>query len=205
MSDQIHCPQCGSNQITANKKGFSGRKAVAGAVLTGGIGLLAGTLGKNKIIITCLACGHTFGPGEGRISSAPANENLVQADSSNQDQIILDIYRRQGSLNAVKYYKDQTGADLMTAKNYVDRLTASNRTIGKGKTKVASKTEFKIARVLSIIVSIILGLMTLSMMVAYFGLEKSEAKNGMGVGLLVLIALTLLFIYIAKKSKHPNV
>jgi predicted nucleic-acid-binding Zn-ribbon protein len=62
--NQVLCPKCGSNQITADKKGFSGKKAVAGAIVTGGIGLLAGTIGSNKIIITCLNCGHQFKPGE---------------------------------------------------------------------------------------------------------------------------------------------
>lgn len=65
MQDQIHCPKCGSTQFTANKKGFSGGKAVAGAVLTGGIGILAGTIGSNDIIITCLKCGNEFKPGDG--------------------------------------------------------------------------------------------------------------------------------------------
>lgn len=67
---QILCPKCGSDQVTANKKGFSGKKAVAGAVLTGGIGLLAGTLGSNKIKITCLSCGHEFKPGQGATSQS---------------------------------------------------------------------------------------------------------------------------------------
>jgi len=61
---QIKCPRCGSTQLTANKKGFSGAQALGGAILTGGIGLLAGTIGSNKIKITCLACGHQFNPGE---------------------------------------------------------------------------------------------------------------------------------------------
>ncbi|HXS59006.1 MAG TPA: hypothetical protein VN726_22940 [Hanamia sp.] len=64
MEPPIHCPKCNSTQITANKKGFSGTKAFGGAVLTGGIGLLAGTIGSNKIKITCLACGHEFKPGD---------------------------------------------------------------------------------------------------------------------------------------------
>ena len=62
--DEIKCPKCGSTQLTTNKKGFSGKKAVAGAVLTGGIGLLAGTISSNKVIITCLRCGTQFRPGE---------------------------------------------------------------------------------------------------------------------------------------------
>jgi len=63
MSNQISCPKCDSTQLSANKKGFSGKKAVAGAVLTGGVGLLAGTIGSNKIVITCLGCGHQWQPG----------------------------------------------------------------------------------------------------------------------------------------------
>lgn len=71
----VHCPKCGSTQITANKKGFSGTKAVAGAVITGGIGLLAGTIGSNKIKITCLNCGKVFAPGEGlKAGEITANE-----------------------------------------------------------------------------------------------------------------------------------
>ena len=75
MSSELQCPRCGSNQITANKKGFSGRNAIAGAFLTGGIGLLAGTIGSNKVKITCLACGNIFNPGEGKIVSNSMNTN----------------------------------------------------------------------------------------------------------------------------------
>jgi len=62
MSNEITCPKCGSTQITAEKKGFSAGKAVAGAVLTGGIGLLAGLHGSSDIEVTCLACGKQWNP-----------------------------------------------------------------------------------------------------------------------------------------------
>tara|TARA_Y100000588_G_C13794678_1_gene728180 strand:+ start:198 stop:548 length:351 start_codon:yes stop_codon:yes gene_type:complete len=64
MSDLIKCPKCQSTQVTANKKGFSGTKALAGAAVAGGVGILAGTLGSNKVEITCLNCGKQFKPGE---------------------------------------------------------------------------------------------------------------------------------------------
>jgi hypothetical protein len=60
----LKCPKCRSTHLTDGKKGFSASKAVAGAVLTGGIGVLAGTIGSNKTVITCLSCGHKFKPGE---------------------------------------------------------------------------------------------------------------------------------------------
>ncbi len=60
---EIHCPKCNSTQITANKKGFGVGKAVAGAVVTGGVGLLAGFIGSGDIEICCLNCGYKFKPG----------------------------------------------------------------------------------------------------------------------------------------------
>lgn len=39
---------------------------MAGAVLTGGIGLLAGTIGSNRIKITCINCGHVFSAGDAK-------------------------------------------------------------------------------------------------------------------------------------------
>lgn len=53
--DAIQCPACGSTQIHAEKRGWS-------------IG--TGLLGSASIIITCLACGHRFAPGQGLIARA---------------------------------------------------------------------------------------------------------------------------------------
>lgn len=63
-SNEVCCPKCGSTSITANKKGWSLRKGLVGAVLINPIGGAAtGMIGKNKIIITCLKCGYRFKPG----------------------------------------------------------------------------------------------------------------------------------------------
>ncbi len=64
MEDQVKCPKCESTQISATKKGLSGVKAVTGTVIAGPLGIAAGTIGSNKIILTCLKCGHQFRPGE---------------------------------------------------------------------------------------------------------------------------------------------
>lgn len=58
----ICCPICGFKQITANTKGFGVGKAAAGGLMLGPVGLLGGFIGKNKIIITCLKCGHHWKP-----------------------------------------------------------------------------------------------------------------------------------------------
>lgn len=62
--DLVSCPKCGSTQITANKKGVSVGKAVVGGILTGGAGVVAGALGSDKVIITCLKCGNKWQAGK---------------------------------------------------------------------------------------------------------------------------------------------
>lgn len=52
MAD-IRCPRCKSTNIPVlgqKRKGFSAGKALGGAFLTGGIGLLAGFAGKKRQI-----------------------------------------------------------------------------------------------------------------------------------------------------------
>jgi len=61
-SNQPQCPKCSSRETTHNKQGFGVGKAAVGALLTGGIGLLAGGINKNKIKITCLKCGYSWNP-----------------------------------------------------------------------------------------------------------------------------------------------
>lgn len=55
-----YCPKCHSTSLSAQKKGFGIGKAVVGAALTGGIGLVAGNIGAKKVRVTCLKCGHQF-------------------------------------------------------------------------------------------------------------------------------------------------
>ena len=50
------CPKCGSTSLSVNKKGYSFVKGVR-------ISPLGGTIGMNKLKVTCLNCGHTFKPG----------------------------------------------------------------------------------------------------------------------------------------------
>lgn len=62
--DKLYCPYCGSTQLAVNKKGFGVGKALTGAILMGGAGLLAGFIGSNKVKVTCLQCGKTCNAGE---------------------------------------------------------------------------------------------------------------------------------------------
>lgn len=56
------CPKCARGYLKAvgeRTGGFSGGKALVGAVLVGPIGLAAGALGKKKTTYRCNQCGYT--------------------------------------------------------------------------------------------------------------------------------------------------
>ena len=46
-ANEIHCPRCGSNQITTGQRGFS---------------IWTGFLGSNKTMNRCAKCGHSWQP-----------------------------------------------------------------------------------------------------------------------------------------------
>ena len=55
------CPKCRVGYLRAVSErtgGFSGGKAVAGAILLGPLGLAAGALGKKKVMYQCIKCGY---------------------------------------------------------------------------------------------------------------------------------------------------
>lgn len=54
------CPKCGSTSLTANKKGFGIGKAAVGVMTFGMYGAIAGGIGSNKVIVTCLNCGYKW-------------------------------------------------------------------------------------------------------------------------------------------------
>ena len=57
----IVCPKCKKMMFSISERtgGFSGGKAVIGAVVAGPIGLAAGALGKKKTLYRCAGCGYT--------------------------------------------------------------------------------------------------------------------------------------------------
>lgn len=71
------CPKCGSRELHAEQKGFSGGKALVGAVAVGGLGLLAGTIGSKDVQITCLKCGNKFNAGEAKTAYDFSNTNAL--------------------------------------------------------------------------------------------------------------------------------
>lgn len=93
QEEKLRCPKCNSTQLTADKRGYSAGKAVAGAVLTGGIGLLAGLHGKDKIIIYCMACGEKWKPAEYEEKKRKHKKNKVLNDSQKHGTTFIKLYQ----------------------------------------------------------------------------------------------------------------
>lgn len=53
--DEVRCPKCKSQNLHAEKRGWN---IWTGLILSG------------KIVITCLACGHKFAPGQGSVTAS---------------------------------------------------------------------------------------------------------------------------------------
>lgn len=103
--EYLCCPKCNSKELHSEHKGFSGGKALAGALLTGGIGILAGTIGSKDVQLTCLKCGNKFKAGEA--VSVKANE--YELFDYNDENIIKNI--REGNTRMACTYiqlKDKT-------------------------------------------------------------------------------------------------
>ena len=60
----VYCPKCLSTSITGDKKGFGIGKAVVGASLAGGLGLMAGNIHAKKVRLTCMKCGYQWMAGK---------------------------------------------------------------------------------------------------------------------------------------------
>lgn len=91
MEQKIVCPRCGSDQLSANKKGFSVGKAVGGLLIPGGV--LWGFHGSKKVMITCLACAKQFNAGEGKIVN-------IYSDSTQTSSSGGSSYQRNKNANA---------------------------------------------------------------------------------------------------------
>ena len=59
-SNLAKCPFCYSTSLSTNRRGFKIGTAVVWGLLVPGFGIIAGFIGSNKIIITCMQCGRSW-------------------------------------------------------------------------------------------------------------------------------------------------
>lgn len=113
----MKCPKCGSNQITAQKKGYDVKKAAAGVVLVGGIGLVAGAIGSSDINITCLSCGNAWNPkklNEERQKIERVAAVIVVRDVSSWKKAWTSEYKKGNLELASEIFKQKRSFDVRT-------------------------------------------------------------------------------------------
>lgn len=81
FKEEIVCPECGSNLVRIDKKGFGAGKAFLGGILAGPAGLFAGFIGSKKIMVECLKCKHKFPAAEG-YKKILIEDNEVEKDNT---------------------------------------------------------------------------------------------------------------------------
>ncbi len=97
--EHLYCPYCLSKQVHHEHRGFSGGKALAGAVTAGGIGMLAGTIGNNKVELTCMRCGKKFKAGEAFFITSKKKKRIEKA--------ILESLKKKEKFEQVCYLSDK--------------------------------------------------------------------------------------------------
>jgi hypothetical protein len=121
MERKLICPKCKSENLTSNQKGFSGGKALAGAVLTGGVGLLAGTIGSKDVLITCLNCGNKWKAGDVKETFV-----LETDETEKLDEITVSLWKEGKKMEALNHITTYTGLQKMQTLDYMKKLAAKN-------------------------------------------------------------------------------
>jgi DNA-directed RNA polymerase subunit RPC12/RpoP len=113
--EYLCCPKCMSKDLYSEHKGFSGGKALVGAVVAGGIGILAGTIGSKDVQVTCLKCGNKFKAGEARIVRTGSKADELE-------KRVLWLLCENKTIEARQLYESETHCTHNEAHSYILRL-----------------------------------------------------------------------------------
>lgn len=114
--EYICCPRCNSSDLRATRPYENGHKALDGAVVVGGVGILVGTIKDKNVDLTCLKCGKGFKEDDGLIARYGDNPSDLESD-------IVGMLKEGRRMEAVARYKKEKNTDLKTALSYIVELS----------------------------------------------------------------------------------
>jgi len=126
-----------------------------------------------KLIIDNTSCG--LKEAKDYIDGLQAGYSKTTVDLSNMDEQLLTILGQGNKLNAIKYYKDATGAGLAESKDYVENLMENRN----GSNNIQQNRETDIKNI-----------------IAYNAIENNGALKNFLVKLLIIIFIAVALTYL---------
>lgn len=158
-NEYLLCPKCHSKELHTEHQGFSGGKALVGAAITGGIGILAGTIGSREVRITCIKCGHHFKAGEAIIEKRDTAKIEMEAK-------IVDFMKQDKLVNALELYRKKTHQDFKSSMDYIHAVANKhNIKIKQNKNGLVSASKITLVLTCALVSVIIIYILR-----SYFGI-----------------------------------
>lgn len=186
--EYVFCPKCMSTHVHTEQKGFSGGKALAGAVTFGGLGLLAGTIGSKNVLITCLKCGHKFKAGDAFISTHKQKDEILKS----MEELLVSNKR----LDAVKLLNEKLDWKVGQSSQFIDSYLKGHKDLTK-KIEDNSPATPKGCLAASIII-ILIGLLFI------YGFCNGELTSGFWVCSIIWLSIASLIAYTGYKGEKEK-
>ncbi len=192
--EYIFCPKCLSTHIHSEQKGFSGGKALVGAVIAGPLGLLAGTIGSKKVKLTCQKCGYHFMAGEAFIATHKNKNEIIESC----EKLMLE----KGIFFTVDYLKKKINWNVVQSKTFCDLYLDSHKEF-KLKYEEEENKRNASKSVIGIILPYLAGL--LIMLFFLYTLLNVFSDNNWGMGtyitFIVVSSVSVCGCYLAAKDE----
>lgn len=190
----IFCPKCLSTHVHAEQKGFSGGKALAGAIAIGGIGLLAGTIGNKKVNITCLKCGHKFMAGNAFIATKKEKDEILK---------VLESRLSKGDkLNSIKFLNEKFNWSTSQSMEFIESYLKGHKELKDKMDKPKTKGDIITGSILAsiVVLAIVLLIFGIILSFIYEDYEWEESKTKFWVIYVLVSALIITGIVKVTKS-----
>lgn len=115
--EYLCCPACHSRELQPERRGFSTGRAIAGALIFGPYGLLAGNAGASEEMLVCLKCGNRFKAGTAFIEKAGGEADELETR-------VAELIRAGRAGDAAILYQKETHARMGDIMPYIQKVAA---------------------------------------------------------------------------------
>lgn len=190
--EYIFCPECLSTHIHSEQKGFSGGKALAGAITVGAIGLLAGTIGSQKVKLTCLKCGCHFMAGDAFIATNKDKDEILKTF----EKIILEKNEAQ----ALTFLQEKMNWNYLQADKFKNAYLKGHKELEEKVTAPKTVNSIVFWNLLTYVVVLLILYVIMTVVWGIF----TDFDFGLSFYITYSIFAILLFFFIVRKIIIPE-